>query len=422
MGMTLTEKILALHAGLEAVRPGDLVLVRVDLALANDVTGPLAIERFQEIGVERVFDRQRVVFVADHFTPSKDVASARQCQLIRKFARAQGLVHFFEGGEAGVEHALLPEKGLIAPGDLVVGADSHTCTYGAFGAFATGVGSTDLAAVMASGEIWLRVPESVRVLLRGELPDWVESKDVILHLIGILGVEGARYCALEFDGPAASAMGMAARMTMANMAVEAGAKNGIFPADHEAERYLRGRTGRKGTFLRSDEDAQYRETREIDVSKLEPLVAMPFSPDRVIPVREAGNIPIDQVVIGSCTNGRIEDMRSAARVLAGRKAASTVRLLVLPATQECYRAALDEGLLAVFLSAGAIVGPPTCGPCLGGHMGILAEGERAVATTNRNFPGRMGAVGSEVYLTNPSVAAASAVLGRLGTPEELGGT
>lgn len=417
--MTLTEKILARHAGVETVRPGDLILVRVDLTLANDVTGPLAIERFHEIGVDKVFDRARVVFVADHFTPSKDVGSARQCQQIRKFARAQGLVHFYEGGEAGVEHALLPEKGLVVPGDLVVGADSHTCTYGALGAFATGVGSTDLAAVMASGEIWLRVPESVRIVLKGELREWVESKDVILYLIGTLGVDGARYCALEFEGPAARALGVAARMTMANMAIEAGAKNGIFPADSEVERYLVGRTDRKGTFLRSDEDASYRETREIDVSTLEPLVAMPFSPDRVVPVREAGKIAIDQVVIGSCTNGRIEDLRSAARVLAGRKTAPTVRLLVLPATQESYRLALEEGLLAVFLDAGAVIGPPTCGPCLGGHMGILAEGERAVATTNRNFPGRMGAIGSEVYLTNPSVAAASAVLGRLGTPEEL---
>jgi len=419
MGMTISEKILASHAGGECVRPGELILVRVDLALANDVTGPLAIERFGEIGVPDVFDRDRIVFVADHFTPSKDVASARQCQRLRQFARAHRLTHYYEGGDAGVEHALLPEKGLIVPGDLVVGADSHTCTYGALGAFATGVGSTDLAAVMASGEIWLRVPESIRVILRGELQEWVEAKDLILFLIGQLGVEGARYCALEFTGPTLSHLGVAGRMTMANMAVEAGAKNGIFAPDEAVEAYLKPRTDRKGTYLKSDPDANYRDVKEVNAAALGPQVALPFSPDKVVPVREAGEIQIDQVVIGSCTNGRIEDLRSAARVLLGRRAVSSVRLIVLPATQECYGRALEEGLLAVFLNAGAVIGPPTCGPCLGGHMGILAPGERAVATTNRNFPGRMGDVKSEVYLTNPAVAAASAVLGRLATPDEL---
>ncbi|MEW6439461.1 MAG: 3-isopropylmalate dehydratase large subunit [bacterium] len=419
MGMTITEKILAAHASERKVRPGDMVLARVDLALANDVTGPLAIERFSEIGSVDLFDRERVVFVADHFTPNKDIAAASQCQRLRQFAKAHGLTHYYEGGEAGVEHALLPEKGLIVPGDLIVGADSHTCTYGAFGSFATGVGSTDLAAVMAAGEIWLRVPESIRVDLRGELKDWVEAKDVILFLIGQIGVDGARYCALEFSGPAVAQLGMAGRMTMANMAVEAGAKNGIFAADETAAAYLRPRTCRNGISHQSDAGAEYKEVRSADLTGIAPQVAVPFSPDRVMAVRDAGLVAVDQVVIGSCTNGRIEDLRSAARVLRGRRAARSVRLLVLPATQECYRLALEEGLLAVFLDAGAVVGPPTCGPCLGGHLGILAPGETAVATTNRNFPGRMGDVTSRVYLTNPSVAAASAVLGRLGTPDQL---
>jgi len=418
-GMTITEKILAAHAGRERVVPGEMIQVKVDLALANDVTGPLAIERFLEIGVQEVFDPERLVLVADHFTPNKDVEAARHCKIIRDFARTMGLVHYYEGGEAGVEHALLPEKGLVVPGDLIIGADSHTCTYGALGAFATGVGSTDLAAVMATGEIWLRVPESIQVLFAGELGPWVEAKDLVLFLIGQIGVEGARYCALEFGGTTVERLGVAGRMTMANMAVEAGAKNGIFAPDSRVASYLQGRTNRSGTSYRSDADARYREVRRFEVSRLEPQVARPFSPDQVVPVREAGSIPVDQVVIGSCTNGRIEDLRSAALVLRGHRVSGSVRLLILPATQECYRLALEEGLLRIFLDAGAVIGPPTCGPCLGGHMGILAEGERAVATTNRNFPGRMGAPGSEVYLTNPAVAASSAILGRLGTPEEL---
>lgn len=419
MGMTITEKILAAHAGLDRVAPGEMIQVQVDLALANDITGPLAVEKFHEIGVESVHDRDRVVFVADHFTPCKDVESARHCRKIREFARRKGLTHYYEGGEAGVEHALLPEKGLVVPGDLVVGADSHTCTYGALGAFSSGVGSTDLAAVMATGEIWLKVPETLKIVFQGALRSGVEAKDLILFLIGKIGVEGARYCTLEFSGETVSRLDVAGRMTMANMAVEAGAKSGIFAPDRKVEIYLQGRAERKGTFYQSDDSAEYRDIKSFDVSGLEPQVAMPFSPDNVMPVRDAGHIPVDQVVIGSCTNGRIEDLRSAARVLKGRRAESFVRLLVLPATQECYRKAMAEGLIDIFLDAGAVIGPPTCGPCLGGHMGILAEGERAVATTNRNFPGRMGASGSEVFLTNPAVAAASAVLGRLGSPEEL---
>jgi 3-isopropylmalate/(R)-2-methylmalate dehydratase large subunit len=418
--MTITEKILADHAARDSVVPGEMIQVRVDLALANDITGPLAIERFRQIGVPEVFDRGKVVLVADHFTPSKDVEAARHCKVIREFAFSQRLTHYYEGGEAGVEHALLPEKGLVAPGDLIVGADSHTCTYGALGAFSTGVGSTDLAAVMATGEIWLKVPETIKVVFDGSPRKWVEAKDLILFLIGQIGVEGARYCALEFAGRAVGRLEVAGRMTMANMAVEAGAKSGICAPDEKVTAYLEARTPRRGKLCQSDPNAAYREVRRIEVSTLEPQVAMPFSPDRVVSVREAGPVPIDQAVIGSCTNGRIEDLRSAVEVLRGRKISRRVRVIVLPATQECYRLALEEGLLRVFLDAGAVVGPPTCGPCLGGHMGILAEGERAVSTTNRNFPGRMGASGSEVYLVNPAVAAASAVLGRLGTPDELG--
>jgi len=419
MGVTITEKILAAHAGVEKVTPGEMIQVRVDLALANDITGPLAIERFRQMGVPRVHDKDKVVLVADHFTPPKDVAAARQCRVIREFAREQEMPHYFEGGASGVEHALLPEVGLVAPGDLIVGADSHTCTYGALGAFSTGVGSTDLAAVMATGEIWFKVPESIKFILKGTLKEWVEAKDLILFLIGKIGVDGARYCAMEFSGDTVSGLDVVGRMTMANMAIEAGAKSGIFAADEKVAAYLKGRGSREGVCYQSDEDAVYKDVMTFDVSTLEPVVALPFSPDNVVPVRDAEPVPIDQAVIGSCTNGRIEDLRSAARVLKGRKAQPHVRLLVIPATRESYQKALEEGLLGIFMDAGAVVGPPTCGPCLGGHMGILAEGERAVATTNRNFPGRMGASSSEVFLANPAVVAASAVLGRLGRPEEL---
>jgi len=419
MGMTITEKILAGHSGQESVAPGQVIQVRVDLALANDITGPLAIERFYETGATRVFAPEKVVLVADHFTPNKDVESANQCKRVRAFAEEQGLLYFFEGGDAGVEHALLPEQGLIIPGDVIVGADSHTCTYGAFGAFATGVGSTDLAAVMVLGELWLRVPETIRLVFHGRLPPWVEAKDLILCAIRDLGVDGARYCTLEFSGNTIEALGMAGRMTMANMAVEAGAKNGIFEVVPSTEEYSRGRQKREGVCYSSDLDASYRETRHYEVSALTPLVALPYSPDNVKSIYEVTQTPIDQVFIGSCTNGRIEDLRSAASVLKGRRVAQGVRLIVIPATPECYRMALKEGLLELFLDAGAIIGPPTCGPCLGGHLGILADGERAVSTTNRNFPGRMGGALSEVYLTNPAVAAASAILGRIGGPEEV---
>ncbi len=419
MGMTVTEKILAAHADEDRVVPGEMIQARVDLALANDITGPLAIERFRRMGVERVMDPDRLVFVADHFTPNKDVDAARHCAQIRAFALEQGITHHYELGDGGVEHALLPERGMIVPGDLVVGADSHTCTYGALGAFASGVGSTDLAAVMATGEIWLKVPPTVKIVFRGRLREWVEGKDLILFLIGRIGVEGARYCALEFSGEVVDRLDMAGRMTIANMVVEAGAKNGIFPVDPKVLEYLHGRTDRKAVVYESDRGASYLDEKTFDVSRLEPQVALPFSPDNVMPVREAGDVAIDQVVIGSCTNGRISDLRTAAAVLKGKKRHDYLRLLIFPATERVYSQALSEGLFEIFIQAGAVISPPTCGPCLGGHMGVLADGEKAIATTNRNFTGRMGHPGSEVYLSNPAVAAASAVKGRIASPEEL---
>ena len=419
MGMTITEKILAAHAGREEVSPGEIINCRVDLVLANDITAPLAIEAFREVGAKRVFDREKVVLVPDHFTPNKDIRSAEQCKLLREFAREQGIVHYYEVGRMGIEHALLPELGLVKPGDLVIGADSHTCTYGALGAFSTGVGSTDAAAAMITGEIWLRVPESMKFIYYGKLPPWVGGKDLILFTIGEIGVEGARYRAMEFTGETISGLGMDGRFTMANMAIEAGAKNGIFLPDEITMRYGEGRWKGEARVYRSDPDAEYVEVREYDVSGLQPQVACPPSPGNVKGVRELSGVEIDQVVIGSCTNGRLDDLREAAQILKGRKVAPYVRLIVIPATQNVYLQALREGLIEVFIEAGAAVSTPTCGPCLGGHMGVLAEGERAVATTNRNFVGRMGHKGSEVYLSNPAVAAASAILGRIAHPEEV---
>ena len=419
MGMTITEKILAAHAGREEVSPGEIINCRVDLVLANDITAPLAIEAFREVGAKRVFDREKVVLVPDHFTPNKDIRSAEQCKLLREFAREQGIVHYYEVGRMGIEHALLPELGLVKPGDLVIGADSHTCTYGALGAFSTGVGSTDAAAAMITGEIWLRVPESMKFIYYGKLPPWVGGKDLILFTIGEIGVEGARYRAMEFTGETISGLGMDGRFTMANMAIEAGAKNGIFLPDEITMRYGEGRWKGEARVYSSDPDAEYVEVREYDVSGLQPQVACPPSPGNVKGVRELSGVGIDQVVIGSCTNGRLDDLREAAQILKGRKVAPYVRLIVIPATQNVYLQALREGLIEVFIEAGAAVSTPTCGPCLGGHMGVLAEGERAVATTNRNFVGRMGHKGSEVYLSNPAVAAASAILGRIAHPEEV---
>jgi 3-isopropylmalate/(R)-2-methylmalate dehydratase large subunit len=419
MGMTITEKILRDHTDLKELHAGMLINARVDVALGNDITAPLAIEEFQKAGGTEVFDRDRVILVPDHFTPNKDIQSAAQCKVLRDFVRQQGLSHSFEGGTVGIEHVLLPEQGLVLPGDLVIGADSHTCTYGALGAFATGVGSTDLAAVMLTGEAWFKVPESMKIVLRGSLRRWVSGKDLILYIIGLIGVDGARNSAMEFTGETVARLGMADRFTMANMVIEAGAKSGIFVPDEITEAYVRQRAKGQWKFYDSDPDAHYASTLEIDVSEIEPQVAFPPLPSNTRGIRSVGDVPIDQVVIGSCTNGRIEDLRVAAGILKGREAAPSIRLIVIPATPAIYRAALQEGLIEVFLDANAVISPPTCGPCLGGYMGILADGERAVATTNRNFIGRMGHRGSEVYLASPAVAAASAVLGRIAGPDSL---
>lgn len=419
MGMTITEKIIAEHAGVKEVKPGEFVSAKIDLALANDITAPLAIESFNNAGAQKVFDPKKIALVLDHFQPAKDVAAAEQAKQIREFARKHKIAHFFDCGRAGIEHALLPEQGMVLPGELVIGADSHTCTYGALGAFSTGVGSTDLAAAMITGECWLKVPETIKVLYVGERNQWVTGKDMILHTIGLIGVEGARYQALEFKGPAIASLPQADRFTMCNMAIEAGAKNGIIVPDDKTKNWLKGRLhGRKPNYLKSDKDAKYAQNIKIDVSKIEPLVAKPSSPANVAPASECSDVEIDQVVIGSCTNGWIEDLRIAAKILAGARVHQNVRLIVIPATQIIYRQAIREGLVDTFIRAGASVSTPTCGPCLGGHMGVLAEGERAVATTNRNFVGRMGHPKSEVYLSSPAVAAASAIKGRIAVPED----
>jgi 3-isopropylmalate/(R)-2-methylmalate dehydratase large subunit len=419
MSQTITEKILAAHSGRKKVHPGQLIEARVDLTLANDVTAPLAIEVFYKAGGKKVFDRHKVVLVPDHFVPNKDIAAAEQCRIMRLFAREQKLAHYFELGEMGIEHALLPEKGLVLPGDLVIGADSHTCTYGALGAFATGVGSTDLGAAMITGRTWFKVPETIKLVYRGKPRPWVSGKDLILYTIGDLGVDGARYQALEFSGPAMTALPMADRFTMANMAIEAGAKNGIFDPDEKTQAYVKERSNKPGKIYQSDPEAVYKEVREYNLGDIEPQVAFPHLPENSRPISKVGKVPIDQAVIGSCTNGRLEDLRVAARVLKGQKIAKGVRLIIIPATPWIYQQAMAEGLLKIFLQAGGIVSTPTCGPCLGGHMGILGKGERAIATTNRNFVGRMGHPGSEVYLASPAITAASAVLGSIGPVEAL---
>lgn len=418
MAQTMTQKILAAHAGKEEVRAGELILAKLDLVLGNDITTPVAIGEFPKFGRAHVFDRTKIALVPDHFAPNKDIKAATQCAAMRAFAREQGIVHYFEvGHDCGIEHALLPEKGLVTAGDLVIGADSHTCTYGALGAFATGVGSTDMAAGMSAGETWFKVPGAIRVVLTGRPRRWVGGKDVILHLIGLIGVDGARYQSLEFTGPGVAALAMDDRFTIANMAIEAGAKNGIFPVDETCRAYLAAHGAQAPKVFAADPDAGYARTIEIDLGALEPLVAFPHLPSNVRPVRDAAGLPVDQVVIGSCTNGRLGDLRLAAAALRGRTVAPGVRCIVIPATQNIWLAALEEGLLAQFAAAGCVVSPPTCGPCLGGYMGILAAGERCVATTNRNFVGRMGHVESEVYLASPAVAAASAVAGALALPE-----
>lgn len=420
MGMTITEKILAAHAGLDQVKAGDLIQAKLDLVLANDITGPLAIKEFNKIGVEKVFDREKIVLIPDHFAPAKDIASAEQCLLLKNFAEEQNLLHYYEVGRCGIEHCFLPERGLISPGDLIIGADSHTCTYGALGAFSTGVGSTDLAVGMAKGELWFRVPETIKVIFKGKPRNpWVSGKDYILALIGEIGVSGARYQALEFCGEAIEDLSLDGRFTMANMAIEAGAKNGIMAADEKTKEYLVSRTSRTGKIYESDPQANYSRIIEIEVTNMEPLVAFPHLPSNVQPVEKGREIKIDQVVIGSCTNGRWEDLEVAARILRKREVHPRVRVIVIPGTQELYLRAVKAGLVETFIQAGAVVSTPTCGPCLGGYMGILARGERAVATTNRNFVGRMGDPQSEVYLSNPAVAAASAILGRIASPEEV---
>ena len=423
--MTITEKIFAAHlaggsGGEQEVHPGQLINARVDFVLANDVTAPIAISEFKRIGAKNVFDRERVTFVPDHFAPQKDIKAAEQCKMLREFSRGYGLKYYFEVGRMGVEHALLPEEGLVLPGDLIIGADSHTCTYGALGAFATGVGSTDVASAMAAGELWFKVPESMKFIYSGKFQKWVGGKDLILHTIGDIGVDGALYRAMEFEGEAIRSLPMHARLTICNMAIEAGGKSGIIVPDDITMQYVKGRAKREFKFYSSDPGAVYAETREYDASKIPLTVSCPSLPSNTKPAAELSNIGIDQVVIGSCTNGRLEDLREAAQILKGRKVNPNLRLLVIPATQRIYMEAMKEGLFEIFVEAEAVVSTPTCGPCLGGHMGILAKGERALATTNRNFVGRMGHPESEVYLSNPAVAAASAVLGRIGTPEELG--
>lgn len=419
MGNTITEKILMAHTGLSEISAGQLINARVDIALGNDITAPIAIREFRAAGGKNVFDRDKVALVLDHFTPNKDISSAQQCKTVREFAMEHGITHFYEGGQVGVEHALLPEKGIVLPGDLVIGADSHTCTYGALGAFATGVGSTDLAAAMLTGELWFKVPSSIKFVVYGKMPKWVSGKDLILNIIGRIGVDGALYQAMEFTGETISALPMADRLSMANMAIEAGAKNGIFAPDAVTEEYVKPRAKRPYKFYASDADAVYSQIIEIDAGKLEPQVAFPHLPSNVKGISQAGNVKIDQSLIGSCTNGRIEDLRIAAQILKNRKAAPYVRLIVVPATPLIYKQAMKEGLLDIFMEADAVISPPSCGACLGGHLGILAEGERSIATTNRNFVGRMGHPKSEVYLASPAVAAASAVLGRIASPEEL---
>lgn len=418
--MTITEKILAAHAGKKEVYPGELINAKVDLVLANDITAPIAIQEFKKIGAKEVFDKDRVAFIPDHFAPQKDIKAAEQCKMLRDFSKEYHLGLYFEVGRMGIEHALLPEQGLVVPGDLVIGADSHTCTYGALGAFATGVGSTDVAAAMATGECWFKIPESMKFIYYGKLNKWVSGKDLILHTIGDIGVDGALYKAMEFEGEIIRNLPMYGRLTMCNMAIEAGGKNGIIIPDSITEEYVKNRAKRPYKFYASDPDAKYVEVREYDCSKIPLTVSCPHLPSNTKPAAELSHITIDQVVIGSCTNGRLEDLREAAQVIKGRKVNPNVRMIVIPATQQIYKDAMKEGLLDIFIDAEAVVSTPTCGPCLGGHMGILAKGERALATTNRNFVGRMGHPESEVYLSNPAVAAATAVVGKIATPEELG--
>jgi len=419
MSMTITEKLLAGHANLDRVSPGDLIEARVDMALANDITAPLAIKVFEEIGARKVFDPHKIALIPDHFVPNKDIDSAEQAKVMREFSVHHQITHYYEVGQSGIEHVILPEKGLVMPGDLVIGADSHTCTYGALGAFSSGVGSTDLGVIMATGKTWLKVPSTIKLEYEGNLSPWVEGKDLILFTLGTLGLDGANYRSLEFSGTVIRGLSMDQRFTMANMAVEAGAKNGIIEPDEITLAYVAQRSSKRPFACTSDPDAEYEKLIKIEVDKIEPQIAFPHSPANVRPLSQVGDIAIDQAFIGSCTNGRLEDLRKAAMILKNRNVAKGIRLIVIPGSQLIYREAIDEGIIQTLIDAGAVIGPPCCGPCLGGHLGILAEGERAISTTNRNFMGRMGHPKSEVYLANPAIAAASAVLGRIAGPEEL---
>lgn len=417
MGMTMTQKILAAHAGLESVKAGQLIEAKLDLVLGNDITTPVAVNEFGKFGVDKVFNKSRIAIVPDHFTPNKDIKAAEQVKYVREFANEKGIENFFEVGEMGIEHCLLPEKGLVVAGDVVIGADSHTCTYGALGAFSTGIGSTDMAAGMATGQCWFKVPSAIKFVLKNKPAKWISGKDIILHIIGLIGVDGALYKSMEFVGDGLKYLSMDDRFTMANMAIEAGGKNGIFPVDEKTEEYLKEHAQREWKKFEADEDAEYEKVIEIDLSTLRPTVSFPHLPDNTRTIDNTGDVKIDQVVIGSCTNGRISDLRVARDILKGKKVAKGVRCIVIPGTQKIYLQALEEGIIKDLIEAGAVVSTPTCGPCLGGHMGILAAGERCVSTTNRNFVGRMGHVDSEVYLASPAVAAASAITGKITDPE-----
>lgn len=419
MGMTMTQKILAAHAGLDEVKAGQLIMADLDFVLGNDITSPVAINEFHKAGFSDVFDKNKVTMVMDHFAPNKDIKAATQCKQCRDFCGEHSITHFYDVGNMGIEHALLPEKGLVAPGDCIIGADSHTCTYGALGAFSTGVGSTDMCAGMAKGKAWFKVPSAIKFNITGKLPKYSAAKDVILHIIGMIGVDGALYRSMEFSGDGLKNLTMEDRLCMANMAIEAGAKNGIFAVDEVTLEYVKDRVDREYKVFEADADAEYDEVYDIDLSQIKPTVAFPHLPENAKTFDEIGDVKIDQSVIGSCTNGRIEDLRAAAEILKGRKVAKNVRCIVIPATQAVYMQAMEEGLLKIFIEAGCAVSTPTCGPCLGGYMGILAKGERSIATTNRNFVGRMGHPESEVYLASPYVAAASAVTGKISQPSEL---
>lgn len=419
MAMTMTQKILAKHAGLESVRSGQLIEAELDMILGNDITSPVAINEFKKLGIDKVFNRDKISIVPDHFTPNKDIKAAEQCKVVREFVKSKKISNYFEVGHMGIEHCLLPEKGLVVAGDVVIGADSHTCTYGALGAFSTGIGSTDMAAGMATGKCWFKVPSAIKFILNGKPRKWVSGKDIILHIIGEIGVDGALYKSMEFVGEGIRYLSMDDRFTICNMAIEAGGKNGIFPVDEKTIEYMKEHSKKEWTEFNADEDAEYEAVYQIDLSKIRPTVAFPHLPDNTRTIDEIGEVKIDQVVIGSCTNGRLSDLRIAAEILRGKKVHEDIRCIIIPGTQKIYLEAMNEGLIKDFIEAGAVVSTPTCGPCLGGHMGILAKGERAVSTTNRNFVGRMGHVESEVYLASPAVTAASAISGKIANPELL---